>query len=159
MLNDKLPLVILDMANSHMGNLEHGLRIVREFADVTRHYPMTFGIKLQYRHLDTFVHSTYKNRMDIKYVKRFMETKLEDYEMRQLKNEIAKQGLLSVCTPFDEYSVDLLNEHQFDIIKVASCSCTDWSLLEKIVKLDKPIIASVGGVSLTDIKNIVSFLQ
>ncbi|MBU6392008.1 MAG: N-acetylneuraminate synthase family protein, partial [Planctomycetes bacterium] len=62
-------------------------------------------------------------------------------------------------TPFDENSVDRIERHGFDIIKIASCSMTDWPLLEKIVKTEKPIIASTGGASLADIDKVITFLE
>ena len=50
---------------------------------------------------------------------------------------------MAMCTPFDEASIPVIEEQKLDIIKVASCSFTDWPLLECIVKTDKPIIASL----------------
>jgi len=47
----------------------------------------------------------------------------------------------------------------FDIIKVASCSFTDWPLLERIVRTQKPIIASTAGATLDEIDKVVSFFQ
>ena len=47
----------------------------------------------------------------------------------------------------------------FDIIKIASCSFTDWPLLERIVQTDKPIIASTAGATLDEIDKVVSFFQ
>mgnify|MGYP001608836494 CR=1 FL=1 len=79
--------------------------------------------------------------------------------MKTLKDEMQKLGFVSICTPFDENSVDRIERHGFDIIKVASCSLTDWPLLEKIVKTGKPIIASTAGASLGDIDNVITFLE
>jgi len=42
---------------------------------------------------------------------------------------------------------------------VASCSSTDWPLLNRVVKLNLPIIISTAGTKLEDIDNIVSFLK
>ena len=44
-------------------------------------------------------------------------------------------------------------EQDLDVIKVASCSFTDWPLLEEIAKTAKPVIASTAEVSITDIKS------
>jgi N-acetylneuraminate synthase len=66
-------------------------------------------------------------------------------------------GFLSICTPFDEKSVDLIDQQKFNIIKIASCSFTDWPLLERVVRSDKPIIASTAGASLEEIDKVVSF--
>jgi len=64
-----------------------------------------------------------------------------------------------MCTPFDEASVDRIVEDGFDILKIASCSFTDWPLLEKIASVDLPIIGSTAGIECTDMDNVVSFLR
>ena len=53
-----------------------------------------------------------------------------------------------VITPFDEESVDLAKECGADILKIASCSNTDWPLIEKIAQQDLPVIASTGGIDI-----------
>lgn len=150
-------LFIFDMANNHMGSIEHGLRIMREIHEVARHFSFHFAFKFQYRHLDTFIHPDFKSRTDFKYVKRFSETRLTKEHFKILKCELDNLGFISVCTPFDEASVDLIEEHNFDFIKVGSCSFTDWPLLERIVKTKKSIIASTAGVPLEDIDKVASF--
>lgn len=152
-------LFVFEMANNHMGDVNHGLRIIRAFHKVSKNFDFQFGFKFQYRDLDTFIHPDFKGRQDIKYVKRFMETRLREEEFKLLKDELGKLGFVSICTPFDENSVDLIEKHNFDVIKVASCSFTDWPLLERIVKTDKPIIASTAGISLDDIDKVVTFFE
>ena len=158
-LNSLEPLFIFEMANNHMGLPEHGLKIIREFSKISKEFPFNFGFKLQYRQLDTFIHPDYKGRMDFKYVKRFTETRLSPDQYKMLRDEMKAQGFVTICTPFDEASVDLIEEHDFDIIKVASCSFTDWPLLERIVKARKPIIASTAGIALQDVDKVVSFFE
>jgi len=158
-LKERLPLFILEMANNHMGSVDHGLRILREFSSLRTGFPFSLAFKLQYRNLDTFIHPDYKTRMDVKYVKRFSETRLTSNQLKSLKDEMKKLGFITVCTPFDEESVDLIEEHGFDIIKIASCSFTDWPLLERIAKTHKPLIASTAGVPTEDIDKVVSFLE
>jgi len=155
----KKHLFILEMANNHMGDVEHGLRLIRTFADVCKPFPFRFAFKMQYRQLDTFIHPDFAGRMDIKYVKRFSETRLSREETQALVEECRKCGFETMCTPFDEESVDVIEEDRFDIIKIASCSFTDWPLLERVVKTDMPIIASTAGADQESIDNVVSFLQ
>jgi sialic acid synthase SpsE/mannose-6-phosphate isomerase-like protein (cupin superfamily) len=152
-------LFIFEMANNHMGDVEHGMRIINEVAEAARRYPFTYAVKFQYRDLDTFIHPQYKSRMDIKYVKRFMETRIPEKDQRRLRDEVKQLGLMAVCTPFDEPSVDLIEKHEYDVIKIASCSFTDWPLLERIAETGKPIIASTAGASLDDIDKVVLFLE
>jgi sialic acid synthase SpsE/mannose-6-phosphate isomerase-like protein (cupin superfamily) len=152
-------LFIFEMANNHMGEVDHGLRIIREIHNVAKEFDFTFAFKFQYRNLDTFIHPDFQNRKDIKLVKRFLETRLSEEQFRTLKAEVDKLGFISVCTPFDEASVDLIEKHNYDVIKIASCSFTDWPLLERIVKTNLPLIASTAGASLDSIDKVVSFFE
>jgi len=157
--NNLKPLFVFELANNHMGDLKHGLNVVREVAEVCKSFDFDFGFKLQYRDLDTFIHPEFQNRTDIKYIKRFLETRLNEKQFKLLKDEIVDLGFLSICTPFDEKSVDLIDQQKFNIIKIASCSFTDWPLLERVVRSDKPIIASTAGASLEEIDKVVSFFE
>jgi N-acetylneuraminate synthase len=155
------PLFVFEMANNHMGSVEHGLRIIREVHQASSHFQAKFqlGFKLQYRDLDTLIHPAYRHRSDLKYVKRFTETRLEDAEFRALQAEMDRREFLTICTPFDENSVDRIEQHGIGTIKIASCSFTDWPLLERIAQSNKPVIASTAGVPLEDIDKVVSFFQ
>ena len=62
---DKL-LIIFDLANNHMGSVEHGLKIIRAIHKAARGFPYHFAVKFQYRQLDTFIHPDFKNRYDFK---------------------------------------------------------------------------------------------
>ena len=152
-------LFIFEMANNHAGDLKHGVNIIREISKACKGFDLRFGFKLQYRNLDTFIHPDFKGRTDIKYIKRFEETRLNEDELRVLKSEIDNAGFISVCTPFDESSVDLIEKHNFSVIKIGSCSFTDWPLLERIALTDLPIIASVAGAALEEIDQVVTFFE
>lgn len=153
-------LFVLEMANNHMGEVSHGIAVIRAFAEVCKDFPeFNFAFKLQYRNLDTFVHPDFKRRMDVKYIKRFEETRLSRSDFDTLIKEIKANNFLTMATPFDEDSVDVVIEQDLDILKIASCSFTDWPLLERVVQTDLPLIASTAAASLEDIDRVVSFLQ
>lgn len=158
----KLPnnLFVLEMANNHMGDINHGVKLIRAFGAVCRKYPeFKFAFKLQYRDLDTFIHPDLKGRMDIKYIKRFAETRLSKAQFDALISEIRANGFLTMSTSFDEVSFDMIEDQNLDIIKIASCSFTDWPVLERAASIDKPIIASTAGASIEEIDRVVSFLS
>ena len=157
----KIPkkLFVLEMANNHMGDVNHGLKMIEEFAKITKKFPFNFGFKLQYRDLKTFIHKDLKKRNDIKYIKRFNETKISEKNFKKLISKMRKHKFFTICTPFDENSVDKIEEHNFDIIKIASCSFNDWPLIERISKNDKPIIASTAGATLDEIEKVVNFFK
>ena len=128
----KRPLFVFEMANNHMGRVEHGLRMIREVAEVrSRTVPApasSWGSSSSSEpgHVHTPI---LPERSELKYVKRFSETRLEEDDFRCLKEEMVQQGFTTVCTPFDESSVDLIESLGFSLIKIASCSFTDWPLL------------------------------
>lgn len=151
-------LFIFEMANNHMGDLQHGRRIIEEFSIVKDKFPeFDYGLKFQFRDLDTFIHPDYKDRLDVKYVKRFKETSLTHDEFAELRDLAVDRGFIPICTGFDERSIDKIEEIGFATIKIASCSFTDWPLLNRIADTDLPIIASTAGSRIEDIDNVVSF--
>lgn len=152
-------LFILEIANNHMGDLQHGLRIIREMHEATRDLPVSIAIKFQYRQLDSFIHPSFQERFDIKYVKRFNETRMLHSDFEQMLALVKSLGMLAICTGFDEASIDLIEQQGYDYLKIASCSFTDWPLLERIAKSNLPVIASVGGTALPDIDRVVSFFE
>lgn len=152
-------LIVLELANNHMGSVMHGREVIRKFGAVCRRFPeFRFAFKLQYRDLDTFIHPAMHGRSDVKYIKRFEETQLTREQIDELVAEIRAQGFLAMATPFDNASVDVIEAQNLDIIKIASCSFTDWPLLERVAQTEKPIIASTAGATLSDIDRVVSFL-
>lgn len=151
------PLFIFEMANNHMGDTSHGVAIIRAIRSVCEGFDFDFAFKLQYRDLDTFIHPSFKGRDDVKYVKRFEETRLSQAQFQTLVDAMRACGFKTVCTPFDEPSVDLIEAQGIEIIKIASCSLTDWPLLERIAKSNKPIVASTAGATPEDVDNVASF--
>jgi sialic acid synthase SpsE/mannose-6-phosphate isomerase-like protein (cupin superfamily) len=153
------PLLILDLANNHNGSLDHGKRIIDEIATAVAGTGFQVAIKFQFRDLPNFIHPDFRERRDLKYVDRFLSTQMSWESFTELRNYIRKVGFLAACTPFDEFSVKKIIELEFDVLKIASASFTDWSLLESIVQWDGPIVGSTAGVSFEDIDRVVSFLK
>lgn len=152
-------LFVLEMASNHQGNLERGLNIVHQYAQIVRFNNVRAAIKLQFRDLDNFVHKDFADRADIRYVKRVTDTKLSKDEFARLVETIRRSGCIPMATPFDEASVDWCVEFGMPIIKVASADNNDWLLLEKIAKTRKPVIVSTGGVSQKDLDDLVLFFD
>jgi sialic acid synthase SpsE/quercetin dioxygenase-like cupin family protein len=152
-------LFVLDMANNHQGSVEHGMEIIDRCAEVARAHGVRAAIKFQFRDLDTFVHVDHLDTSSNKHVPRFLSTKLSWSQFKQLRDRVKQRGLVAICTPFDEPSVDKVVEMGFDVIKVASCSGRDWPLLERVALTGLPVIASTGGLTQEHVDDLVSFLQ
>jgi N-acetylneuraminate synthase len=150
-------LFVLELANNHWGDLQRGLKIVRDFGAVVRYHNARAAIKLQFRDVDSFVHKDFRERQDIRYIKKTIETQLTRDELAELVEAVRRQNCVRMATPFDERSVDLCVELGIEIIKIASSDITDWVLLERIAKTRKPVIVSTGGASVRDMDAMVTF--
>ncbi len=152
-------LFIFDLANNHQGDIEHGTKIIESVGKIVNEHGYRATLKFQFRELDTFIHPDFKDRMDIKLVKRFSTTRLERKDFIQLRDAVKAQGMITMSTPFDETSVDMLRELDIDLIKVASCSAADRPLLEKIAEAKRPVIVSTAGLSLRQIDQTVALFR
>lgn len=153
------PLFCLEMANNHQGNTDHGLRIVNEAAGIARRTGATLWLKLQFRELSTFLHPADRGS-DLsdpvtKQAIRFRETELDNKQFNTLIEAARDQEIGIYSTPFDEASVDRCVEAGFEAIKIGSPSAYDWPLLRKIAGTGLPVIASVGGLAINEIDDVV----
>lgn len=152
-------LFVFDLANNHQGSVEHALNIVREIGRVVKKHRVRGVFKFQFRQLDTFIHPSHQKKSDNKHIPRFLSTRLDRPQFQVLLDAVRAEGLLAMCTPFDEESVDVITDMGFDLIKVASCSAKDWPLMEKIAEANLPIIFSTGGLQLNNIDDLASFFD
>lgn len=152
-------LFVLDLANNHQGSVEHGLKVIRGVGKVVRDHGVRGALKFQFRQLDSFIHPSHRKGSDNKHVPRFLSTRLGRDEFTALFDAVRDEGMIPMCTPFDEESVDVITKMGFDILKVASCSAKDWPLLEKVADAGLPVIFSTGGLELKNIDDLVSFLD
>ena len=157
-------LFVLEAANNHCGDLERGLKLIRDHAVVCRQNNVRAAIKLQFRKMDTFVHPEFKGskseeEKSLYYIQKTEAKALTKEEYQTLIDEIINLGCIPMSTPFDEESVDLCQEFDLPIIKIASSDMNDWPLIEKIATTRKPVIVSSGGASEKDLDDIVSFFS
>ncbi|MDD2759815.1 MAG: N-acetylneuraminate synthase family protein [Methylomonas sp.] len=72
--------------------------------------------------------------------------------MREIKSYCEKLGIIFITTPFDEYSLDELDELDLPAYKVASTDLTNIPFLARVSKKSKPIILSTGMSYLSEIE-------
>ncbi len=152
-------LFVYDLANNHQGDFEHAARIIEEVGAANRAGGVRGALKFQFRQLDSFIHPDFQNRTDHKYVKRFSETRLSMDDFARLVPLVKQAGMLTMSTPFDEESVDVICDMGLDIIKVASCSADDRPLIEKIARVNKPVVVSTAGLRMDEMDWLVNFLE
>jgi len=150
-------LFVLEMANNHWGRTDRGLKIIADFSKVVRLNNVRATIKIQLRDVNHFVHRDFRERSDIRYIKKTLDTQLPREAFAEFVEAIRQSGCLPSATPFDEASVDLCEELEIPLIKIASSDINDWFLIERIAKTRKPVIASSGGSSLKDTDDLVTY--
>ncbi len=87
-------LFVLELANNHWGKLDRGLKMVNAFSQVVRFNNVRAALKLQFRDVNSFVHSDFRNRTDIRYIKKTMDTRLSDDEFATLVKAVRASGCI-----------------------------------------------------------------
>lgn len=75
-----------------------------------------------------------------------------------LKDDCIKYGVKFMSTPFDEPSLELLQKIDIDILKIASFDLGNLPLIHRIAALKKPVVMSVGGGKIDQIRSSVEVL-
>jgi N-acetylneuraminate synthase len=152
-------LFVLEMANNHLGSVERGLKLIGAYGQVVRFNNVRAAIKIQLRDVENFIHRDFRDRSDIRYIKKTLDTQLSFEDYSTLVKAIRQANCISMATPFDEHSVDICCKLGIQILKIASSDLNDWMLIEKIATAKKPVIVSTGGSSLKDIDDLVQFFD
>jgi N-acetylneuraminate synthase len=152
-------LFVLELANNHLGDVERGLKIISDYSQVVRFNNVRTAIKIQLRDVDRFIHKDFRDRTDVRYIKKTVATQLSFESVARMIKAIREGNCIPMATPFDEKSVDLCVELGIPILKLASSDVNDWVLIEKIAATKKPVVVSTGGSSLKDIDDLVTFFD
>lgn len=154
------PFVIAEVGQNHQGDLDIAREYIRIFA-----FEGADAIKFQTRN-NKYLFS--RDAYDAPYTSEnaFAETYGAHREKLELKSEwlpilkgdCVKHGVKFMSTPFDEPSLDLLKEIDVDILKVASFDLGNLPLIHRIAALGKPVVMSVGGGKIDQIRSSVEVL-
>jgi sialic acid synthase SpsE len=152
-------LFVLELANNHWGKLSRGLKIIKDYGFIVKKNNIKATIKFQFRDVKKFIHPDYFHNTDLRYVDKTRKTMISWNEMGQMIKEVANQGMLTMATPFDEFSINKCLEFNLDLIKIASSDVKNKSFIRKIANIRKPVIASSGGCTLNDLDWIVNYFK
>lgn len=150
-------LFVLELANNHWGKIERGLKIIHDFAEVVKANNVRAAIKLQFRDVDNFIHHDFRDRGDVRYIKKTIDTHLPWDSLRQMVEAVRDAGMVTMVTPFDEVSVDKCVEFGVDVLKIASSDIRDKTLLRKMAASGLPVVASSGGADAEHIDALVNY--
>lgn len=162
--DDSKPFVIAEMSGNHNQSLDKALEIVEAAAAAGAH-----GLKIQTYTADTMTIPHDKGLFYIDDPKSLWHGKtLHDlyqiaytpWEWHKPIFDRAKElGLIAFSTPFDDTSVDFLEDLDVPVYKIASFENKDWPLLRKVAQTGKPVIMSTGASTVSDIAESVAVLR
>lgn len=157
---DTSPFVIAEMSGNHNQSLERALMIVEAAAAAGAH-----ALKLQTYTADTMTLNVRGGAFEISDEKSLWKGRnLHDlyrdahtpWEWHEPIMQRAKElGILCFSTPFDNTSVDFLEELGVPAYKIASFENTHLPLIQKVAATGKPLIISTGLASIADIDEAV----
>jgi N-acetylneuraminate synthase len=68
-------------------------------------------------------------------------------------------GLVPFSSPFDGTAVDLLEDLDVELYKIASLEIGDLALLRRVARTGKPVVISTGAASVTDVDTAVRTIR
>ncbi|MHB1193036.1 MAG: N-acetylneuraminate synthase family protein [Longimicrobiales bacterium] len=158
--SDGTPFVIAEVGQNHQGELDIAREFVRIFA-----FAGADAIKFQTRNNKyLFSEEAYEaeyaseNAFAPTYGAHREKLELDPGWLPILKEDCAKHGVKFMSTPFDEPSLELLQEIGVDILKVASFDLGNLPLIHRIAGAGKPVVMSVGGGKIDQIRSSVDVL-
>jgi N-acetylneuraminate synthase/sialic acid synthase len=154
------PFVIAEVGQNHQGDLDVAREYIRIFS-----FEGADAVKFQTRdNKYLFSKDAYEAPYDSE--NSFAETygaHREKLELKPewlpiLKEDCRKYGVKFMSTPFDEPSLNLLKKIDVDLLKIASFDLGNLPFIHRIASLGKPVVMSVGGGKIDQIRSSVEVL-
>lgn len=158
------PLIIAEMSGNHNQSLERALEIVEAAAQAGAH-----ALKIQTYTADTMTIESdqadfFINDSDSLWKGQSLYTLYQQaytpWEWHKaIFDRCEELGMIGFSTPFDETAVDFLESLDVSCYKIASFENTDLPLLRKVASTGKPIIASTGMASVSELEELVKTVR
>ena len=160
--NKKKFLFVAELSANHGGNLQNAKVLIRE----AKKNNVDF-IKFQTYEKNSMTINSNKKKFKINKgiwknmnLWRLYEKAETPFDwQKKLFDYAAKYKLNAFSTPFDEKGVEALKNLDCKIIKIASLETTDFPLINKISKLNRPVIFSTGTSNLKEIEKTYKYLK
>ncbi len=158
--NNQNAFIIAEVGQNHQGDLELAREYIKVFANAgadavkfqTRNNKFLFSeeaYSAPYNSENSFADTYGEHREKLELNPEFLPILIEDCK---------KYGVKFMSTPFDEPSLEILQKINADIIKIASFDLGNLPLINRISKLNKPVVISIGGGKIDQIKSSVNLL-
>ena len=152
--------VIAEAGINHNGSLQTAEELVDVAVDAGADAVKFQKRKLNRTYVGEVVQDPASAEMGVEYtVSNLKKVTLRDGEFYELADYCAERGIEFLCSPWDDESVDFLEEVGVPFYKIGSPDLTNFVLLERIIETDKPLLVSTGMSSEEEIERTVEFLH
>ena len=160
-IGDEHPVFVIgEIGINHNGNVEIAKRII----DGAKHAGCD-AVKFQKRTPEI---CTPKDQWNVEretpwgrmsYIEYRHKVEFDESQYAEIDKYCKEIGMVWFASCWDEPSVDFIEHFNPPLYKTASASLTDFSLLDKIKKLNKPIMMSTGMSTMEEIDKAISFMD
>ena len=141
--------VIAEAGVAHFGSVDKAKKLV-DMAVLAR----ADAVKFQIFDIDRMISSEAQE-----WKERLGDRCLSGHEFRRIKEYCDEQEIIFLATPHDEYGLDQLNNLDVPAYKIGSGELGNWSFIEMIAKVGKPVILSTGMYQLTDVHKALEVFE
>lgn len=154
------PLIIAEVGQNHQGELATAREYVKIFAAAGADVIKFQTRNNRYLFSQDAYDASYDSENAFANVYGLHREKLElkPEWLPILKEDCVRYGAKFMSTPFDEPSLELLCDIGVDILKVASFDLGNLPLIHRIAKKRRPVVISVGGGKIDQIRASVRLL-
>ncbi len=160
MIGDGHPCFIIgEIGINHNGDID----IAKKLIDVAA-WAGCDAVKFQKRTPEVVVPPEERNRMRetpwgyITYMEYRYKVEFGEAEYAEIDRHCKEKGITWFASPWDEDSVDFLEQFNPPLHKVASASLTDMGLLKRLHETGKPLLVSTGMSTTEQINHAVDYL-
>lgn len=160
-IDKRRPFIIAEMSGNHNQSLERALEIVdaAAAAGVDALKIQTYTADTMTLDIDTgeFFIADKDSLWKGESLYRLYEKAHTPWEWhRPIFDRCREHGIIGFSTPFDDSSVDFLEELRVPCYKIASFENVDLPLIKKAARTGKPLIVSTGMTNLGELEELVS---
>ena len=151
--------IIAEIGINHNGSLETAIQLID-----AAHAAGANAVKFQMRDMDTLYRngpSTHLSEdLGVEYTLDLLsQSFLSSDQLIQMFDYALKLNLTSICTPWDNKSVQILQDYGISSFKIASADLTNHPLLSLIASTGTPVLLSTGMSSEAEITDAVGILK
>ena len=159
--NNPKTFIIAEIGVNHNGSVDLAKKMIKSASDCG-----VDAVKFQTFKSENLVTKTaekadyqQKNTSEDSQYEMLKKLELSFDDFKELKDYASEQDVLFLSSPFDQDSVDLLEDLDVLAYKLGSGELTNFELIDYVQKTGKPIIFSTGMATLDEIKETHDFIK